>query len=541
VLETLGKSDPITTQVEVMKTRPIFEEVVRQCNLKDMYGDPLEPNVLAEQIDISVVRLSNIVSVSYRCGNPDSAAIVANVFVKVAEEQNQKLNREEVRSLRLFIENQLENQKVRLEQIEQAAVNYKKQEKTVDIDLQTRSQISAAAELKSEIIKLEGEKQGVLAQKVQIESLLNTPRAQADQFYASRLNTLEQINSRLTNIDAQKSSLSAQLADINHNLSSRPQEVVNLTRLLRDEKIADETYLYLRSKLQELEIREAAKTATIQLIEPAIPPKFPVSSQNKKLVLISFVLGAFLGCCIVFVIISVKNHPISTAAIKNALPYEILGTVPVVQKKNLLFFKDSPDSVSAESIRHIHTSLTFKQNNPAQHTNFMLTSATAGEGKSIVCANLVFALAETGRKVALVNLDLRRNVFGTMFTSKATKGIADYLSGNAELQDIRTSQQVYNFDLIDTAKPVSNPARVFLRGKVDEFFKELEISYDLCLFYGAPIQASSETLSLCHYMTGIILVADLMKSNMKGLAAMQELIEHKSLPVLGSVINRVFN
>jgi Mrp family chromosome partitioning ATPase len=322
-------------------------------------------------------------------------------------------------------------------------------------------------------------------------------------------------------------------------LSSRPQEEVNLTRFLRDQKIADKTYTDLLSKLQELQIKEAAKTATIKIIEPARPSKFPVYPKKKKSVVIAFIAGLFLGCGIVYTIAFLRGHPYSISTIKNILPYDILGTIPVVRQRELFFSMESPHSVYTESVRHIHTSLDFKDIYKSQHTRILVTSAIAGEGKSVVCANLVCSLAETGRRVALVNLNLRRNVFSEILQPKTTKGVTDYLVDNAGFHDVFTLYPKYGFDIIDAGKVIAIPARVFLKGRIGDFFTSLEANYDICLFYGAPILTASETLDLSRYMSGIILVTDMTVSSVKSLVAMQELLGHKGLPVLGTVVNRI--
>jgi len=539
VLGTLGKSDPITTQVEVMKTAPVYKAVIRRCDLKNIDGQPLDPEVFMKRFTIQAVRLSNIVTVSYKSNDPDSAAKIVNAFVNVAIEQNLKLNREEIRNMRMFIEKQLESQKVRLEELEQASVSFKKREKTVSINLQTESQINTAAEIESAIMKLEGERQGVLAQQNQLESSFNVPRAQADPFYVSKLNMYEQGKSKLSNIEAQKASLARQLRTINSQLSNRPQEEVNLTRFLRDEKIVEKTYTDLLSKLQELEIKEAAKTASMKLIEPASSPKFPVSPKKKKLLFISVIAGLFFGCGIAYLISLLNCRPFSVSAIKNILPYGVLGTIPFVRKKDLFFFRDAPNAFHTESIRHIHTSLDFKGIYNSQHINLLVTSATAGEGKSIFSLNLAYSLAETGRRVALVNLDLRRNVFNKLLEPKTDRGVTDYLIGETEFKDGWSRYLEYGVDIMDAGKIADIPARVFLRGKITDFFSALTSNYDVCLFYSAPILRASETLDLSRYMTGVILVTDMTSSDTKALTAMQELLENKELPILGTVVNRL--
>jgi capsular exopolysaccharide synthesis family protein len=539
VLGSLGKSDPITTQVEVMKTSPIYKEVIERCNLRNKEGKPLDPVELMADFTIQAVRLSNIVTVSYKSGNADSAAKIVNTFVNVTIEQNQNLNREEVRNMRIFVERQLESQKYRLEEIEQASVNFKKRENTVSIDLQTQSQINTAADIESAIMKIEGERQGMLAQQSQLELSLNVPRAQADPFYVSKLNMYEQGKNRLSSLEAQKASLTKQLREINNQLSTRPQEEVNLTRFLRDEKIAEKTYTDLLSTLEGLEIKEASRTASIKLIEPATSSQIPVSPKKMKLLLISLIAGLFMGFFIAYLIALLKCHPGSLSTIKGILPYGILGTVPVVQKKDLFFFREEPSSSQAELIRQIHTNLVFKGIYNSQHVNLLVTSAATSEGKRTVSLNLAYAIAETGKRTALVNFDLRRNAFGGFFKQSTDKGVADYLAGNAGFQEISSHYQEYGFDVIDAGMVSTMPAKVFLKGKISEFFIMLSSNYDVCIFYSAPVLTASETLDLSRYMTGIILVTDMVTSNTNAITAMNELIGNKGLPVLGTIVNRM--
>jgi tyrosine-protein kinase Etk/Wzc len=539
VLGTLGKSDPITTQIEVMKTTPIYEEVIRRCKLMDNDGQPVNPVNFKAGFTIQAVRLSNIVTVSYKSINADSAVHVLNTFVNVIIEQNLNLNQDEVRNMRIFIEKQLESQKSRLEEIEQASVNFKKREKTVSLNLQTQSQINTAAEIESAMMKIEGERQGVLAQQSQLELSLNDPRAQADPFYVSKLNMYEQGKNKLSSLEAQIASLSRQLRGINNQLSSRPQEEVNLTRYLRDEKIAEKTYTDLLSKLQELEIKEASRTASIKLIEPAVSSDIPVSPKKKKLMFVSLIGGIFMGCCIAYILAMVRKQPYALSTIKGILPYGILGTIPVVSKKELFFFRDAPAKPQTELIRHIHTNLGFKGLYHSQHVNLMVSSAKASEGKCTVSLNLAYAMAETGRRTVLVNIDLRRNAFTELLQVSTNKGVTDYLAGSAGFDDVCSHYKEFGFDIIDAGKTSAMPARVFLKGKVSEFFSELSSKYDVCVFCSAPLLTASETLDLCRYMTGIVLVTDMVTSDTNSILAMNELIGNKELPILGTIVNRM--
>ena len=538
MLGSLGKSDPIATQIEVVKTRPILREVIKRCDLTDSKKRPLREDLFAKKIKPSALRSTNIIQITYRNRDRGLAANVLNTLAQVVAEQNQRLNQEQMRATRLFIEMQLDAQKTKLEEAEQATVNFKKQEKTVSLDLQTKSRIDAAAELEAGRMRLESEQQGAIAQQKEIELSVTAPGAQADPFYAYRLNMLEQIKNRLSNIEAQRQAVNAQISHVNNNLSDLPQEEVRLARLLRDEKIASEIYTNLLVQFEEFKIKEAAKVASIKIIEPAVVPEKPVLPQKRQTLVAALALGLAFGCAIAFFMEYFDDAPGSLEEIKRVLPYGVLGAIPVVETKQQLYLQHAPSSLAAESIRLVHTNLKFKGVQDKRHLSLLVTSAQPGEGKSTTAANLALAFAAAGKKVALVNLDLRRPTFHRIFDTQFGKGVTDYLIGDATIPEIIYRPEGLKIDVVEAGSIPPNPTELIASESTQKLIAYLESSYAVCVFDSAPVTLVAETLDVARQMKGVVLVIDSSETSLKSLKAMQELFEGKNLPIMGIILNK---
>ncbi|MBN1983698.1 MAG: hypothetical protein JW795_19340 [Chitinivibrionales bacterium] len=535
---TLGKSDPIATQLEVIKTRPILSEVIRHCNLAGADGKPLKTVQFMENIKASISRNTNIIKVSLRHPTPEQAAQILNTLAQVVVKQNQKLNQDEIHTTRTFIETQLALQKAKLEEAEMAVLDLKKQKKTVAMDLQTKSRLDAITNLETERMKLERELQGALAQQKQLEKTTMSPDAQTNSLYAYNLNTIEQIKSTVTNIMARKSSLDTELSRLNSNLAELPLDEVTLIRLQRDEKIAGEIYMNLLTQYEEYKIKEAAKVASVKIIEPAEVPDIPVLPQKKKTISFAVVLGLSLGIFLAFLREHMDTHPKSLTEIKRALPYGILGAIPVLDKKTSTFYKDDPASFASDCMRLIYANLKYKGIDESKHFKIMITSAQPGEGRTTIAVNLALAFAAAGKKTAYVNLDLRRGMLQWRYDTNATKESTRIGAGRPPVLSVATKRDGTSLDMIDAVTIVSNPAEPMAVDGVHLFLSEVERCYEVCVFDSAPIPLAAETLGFARFMDGIVLVLDPSNTEMKNLTNMHQLFEGKNLPILGVVINK---
>ncbi|MFP4162802.1 MAG: GumC family protein [Chitinispirillaceae bacterium] len=541
MIQTLGKSDPVLTQIQMLKTRPVIEEVIRRCDIRDDLGEFATRKMVLEKFRFEHVKSTNLIRISCRDKNREKAALYVNTLAEVFLEQNQFINRQNVRNVKSFLENQLIVQKRKVEEAERMVIDFKRSSKTVSLGEETSVRVTALAELEAERIKLESELKGLEAQSAEIEKRLNLAGSRAAPNYSSLAASREQIAISMTNINARLRSVRIQISLQNQNMKDVPPLEIQLAKLEREERIMNEIYSNLLTKYEEYKIREAANVGSIKIVEPAAPPRKPVFPQKKKGMALAGMAGIFFGLGAAFLFEYIKDRPHDINEVKNILNTSVLGAVPYLHKESQFFMKDDPRSAAAEAVRLIHTNLKFKNVLGRDHVALMVTSAQPGEGKSLVTVNLASAFACLGRKTALVSLDLRRPAFDRVFKRKFGKGLTDYLIGEANMGQISWSADfIPNLTVVPSGRIPPNPTELTISPRMESFIELMKSSFDIVLFDTAPITMVAETLELARKeIDGIVLVADISGTSRKGLVMMNEMLQGKKLPVLGVVANKI--
>ena len=322
-------------------------------------------------------------------------------------------------------------------------------------------------------------------------------------------------------------------------LGRLPPKEAELARLLRDEKIATDIYTSLLSQYEEVRVNEAAKIASVRLIEPAVVPDTPVFPQKGKYLLLAAVVGLLLGFSIAIFLEHFDDSVRSLAEVKEILPYDVLGYIPYHKSQSMLFMASAPRSPVSEALRLVQANFKFKPIAREKSFSIMVTSAMPGEGKSTIAANLSVAFAGSGTRAAVVSLDLRRPVFEAIFDRKMNKGITDYLIGESTLEDIMVGEDGRGVTIVPSGTIPPNPSELVSSKKVPELIRYMKEHFDVVIYDTPPITVVAETLDLARYVDGIILVVDTSIATRNALRAMNDLVSNKDLVILGTVLNNV--
>jgi polysaccharide biosynthesis transport protein len=210
-----------------------------------------------------------------------------------------------------------------------------------------------------------------------------------------------------------------------------------IRRLERDGGQRSSLYSSLVSKEQQLRTIEALQTSNVSLVRPARKAR-QVQPRLLYNGVLGLGLGILLGIGLAFLWEALDTRLRSGAEIAERLRMPLLGrlTEPPrrLRKTNQLAMVAEPDGVHAEGFRILQTNLDLA-NRERGARSVMVTSAIAGEGKSTVAANLAIALARAGRRVVLVDLDLRRPSLDYLFNLEEWPGLTDVVHGQARLGD----------------------------------------------------------------------------------------------------------
>lgn len=539
MLSAIGKkADPLMTQIEMLKTRPVLLQTIDTLQLKDSDSNLIQSDNLVGRLGFSVITNTNMIKLTCRSTNPQEAANILNALATIYADVNRGINRESATASREFIEKQLKMQKADLDSAEFALARYKTSTGTVSLEQETQLKIGGVAQLQTEKIRVEAELQGIDADIASFQDKINAPGARNSSKFTQWQAQLEDVQRSRVTVAAHLSKLQARINTENRALNLLPKQEIRFANLLRDSETAKLIYAGLLETYEQSKIREASNTSNIKMVEPAVVPNEPIEPQKKKIMMLALIAGFMLGFGVSLLLEYLDDTPHSSEEITKSLPYTILGSIPDFPKKTQFFARDASESFAAETMRLVHTNLKFSGIFDQKHRAIMLTSAQSGEGKTTTSMNLAYTYAELGCNTCVVNLDLRRPSFHTICGQDFGKGVTDYLIGDASLDDICFSLHD-KLTVIPAGTIPPNPAVLIGTEKMMELIEILKQKFDLVIFDTPPIPIVAETLDMARHMDGIILVAALADSSMRSIKAMGQLLDGKNLPVLGVVINKV--
>jgi succinoglycan biosynthesis transport protein ExoP len=351
---------------------------------------------------------------------------------------------------------------------------------------------------------------------------------------------------------AKRRALSDAIAEYEKKFDRIPAKSLQLARLQRQRLSNEKLYLMVEEKYNETNITEQSNIGYIEIMERASVPVKPSSPKPWINLMIGVVLGLTLG----FVAAFVKEY----VDVRVQAPEDVKrrGFTPLAPIMNIdqeiqrlsgqriparekavdahLVTISFPFSSIAESYRQMRTNLQFAKTGTPIRT-LLLTSPAPGEGKSTTVANLGVAFAQTGKRVLVIDADLRRPALHSLFRLERGKGLTEYLSGKAPLQAVIQHTKVENLDLITSGDIPPNPAEVLGSDEMREFIATLTKTYEMVLFDTSPVLAVTDPAVISTMTDGVIVVVSAGKTRMQDLEQAVELIESVGGKVAGVVLN----
>ena len=197
-----------------------------------------------------------------------------------------------------------------------------------------------------------------------------------------------------------------------------------------------------------------------------------------------------------------------------------------------------PRSLVAESYKSIRTRLDFHRRNHRLDV-LLIASPSSGDGKSTSASNLAISMAHTGRKVLLVDADLRRPSLHTYFTLSRSRGLVQVLKGMLPVAQVIQGTEIENLDLIAAGPEVSNPAELLASPRFATFLAEVRQSHDTIIIDSSPLLAVADPLIVGSMADGVILIVRVETLNRRQAERTAEMLQALGIPVLGTVINGI--
>ncbi|RZT21367.1 capsular exopolysaccharide synthesis family protein [Fictibacillus sp. BK138] len=201
-----------------------------------------------------------------------------------------------------------------------------------------------------------------------------------------------------------------------------------------------------------------------------------------------------------------------------------------------LITHNNPKSPISEQYRTIRTNIQFASVDKEFKT-LMITSSGPGEGKSTTAANLAVVLAQQGKKVLLIDGDLRKPTVHYTFNVSNIYGVTNVLTRQRSLKEAVVATKIPDIDVLPSGPVPPNPSELINSNSMDQLIEEASSLYDYVLFDTPPIMAVTDGQLLANRVDGVILVISSGKTEVEAAIKSKELLLHANAKILGTVLN----
>lgn len=375
-----------------------------------------------------------------------------------------------------------------------------------------------------------------------IAALESTERSSAEQ---ELLNSMPQVvnSDFIKTLKQQASKLAADRARLLAKYTTNHPDVISVQNQL--DAVNGQINTETRRLVQSIKIELSGQFSgnNIRVIDPAVTPEKPVRPRKLMNLAIGLLGGGLLGLMLVFVLEFLDQSVKSSEDLEEKLGLPFLGFVPYEKLKKkereyATLLKDG-NSLVAENVRNVRTMLDFSL--AGEHNApILITSSLQGEGKSHLSSNLLVALAQTGKKVLLVDGDLRRARVHRVFKLSTEKGLSNIWDADPQKADyaanIQAVEDVPNLFVMTSGQRPPNPAELLNTPKLADFIAWATQHYDQVVVDCPAIMPVSDTLLWGKYIPRAVFVIKYGQTNAKLAQLALDKLKKAGIKVLGAVI-----
>jgi capsular exopolysaccharide synthesis family protein len=496
-----------------------FIQLLKTSQILDPAAEQLDFNVNSDQITASLISGTQLISLQVEDTSPERAALIANTLVEVLIEQNDNLQSSRYKSNEASLNAQVEQVQGQID-ILQDEIN---QLTTANVQEQTAKVEAKIAELQSEIAQLEYE--------VNYYENLYDEKGLAPPELTARLAQL-------------KSTLGVYQGIYSNLVVGNPTENGNSAHLEYLQKSLDlyqQIHIQLLGDLEEVRLAHLQNTPNIVQIEPASVPSRPIRPLPLQNTLLAAAVGLMLAGGIVFLIEYMDDTLRSPVDVEQVLGVPVLGYIAEIKnpdKESRIHVSANPRSPVAEAFRTLRASIELSGDQPPK--TILVTSSRTGEGKTTIAANLAAIFSQSGKRVILVDADLRRPAV------HSAVGIPNRLGLSTLLRDSLQPKEVWksygnghkSMSVITSGYIPDNPAELLGSDRMLHLMADLRKHADIVIFDAPPILVADVQI-LASLVDGVILVLRPGKSPAEEAKSTLIQLNRSGASVMGVIFNRI--
>jgi len=487
----------------------------------ELVGYARYDTIIELQDDLEIEELgrqSGVISIAYSGTNPNLAVNIVNTIVAEHAHQNIARKAEEASKTLGFLAIYLPQAKENLTSAEQSLSDFQTSNDTVSLEQETKSLLDHSTAIQSQWEQLTLERQD-LRQRFSNE------------------------HPNIITLDNKIRSLKKLLTLETAKAQTLPALQQQLLALTREVSVNTEMYTYLMNRTQELRLMEAGTVGDIRIIDWADKPFEPVFPIPSVVIAVAIFLGLLLGTVIVIVRLSLQ-HGVKTAeeveAATGGVVYAVLPFAKAQEKisknkETKLLAQDDPKNVTVEGLRNFVVNLHFTLLDDNQQS-IAISGVSPNAGKSFISANLAFLLAESGKRVLLVDADMRKGYLCDTFGVPKSHGLSDLLASH-EASEGFTHQINDNLNLITTGHFPPNPIDLLMSERFKTLMTQWNEEYDFIIVDTPPVLSVADATVIAESIGSTFLVVRAGENSAEDILAAAKRFENVKLPIHGYLLN----
>lgn len=545
-----GDTSEVNSEVEVLRARSLMEKVVDRLELVDdpefngslrapSQIDALKAQVkawigivepvielppeeqeartrdavvsnLLSAVSVRNVPLSLVFQVTAETQSATKSALIADTIVELYILNQIEVKFEATEQATIWLSGRVAELQFTLEEAEAAVSDFSASTNLVSPeslqalerqikDLRDRIDVATAnrAEVETKLTALMAadsrEASAALAEDSQLSSLLT--RAQENESFLATFDSrlelvIARLNADLTRANQQLAALNASEADLTAELDQQGEDLITLQQLTREAEATRVLYEYFLARFNETSAQQGIQQADSRVLSDAVVPNGPSEPRKSLILAMSGVLGMMLGVGLILMR-EARNKGFRTANdLERATGQTVLGQIPKIpvrsRRATIKYLAAKPMSAASEAYRNLRTSLVLSHiDNPPQV--IVMTSSIPNEGKTTNSIALAQNYVGLGKKVLLVEGDIRRRTLNVYFKNVPDYGVVSVISGAKTLAEAVFQSEGLGADVLAGEKTSTNAADLFSSDAFKSFIATAREAYDVVIIDTPPI------------------------------------------------------
>lgn len=476
-------------------------------------------------VDIGVKDKSRtgVLEISLQGADPHTLPVILNTVVDYTIQKNIEKKSAEASNLLLFLNKQLPIVKNNLDIAETNLNNYRAQSGSINMSEEAKILLTQLASVEQAIEESR-------LKKVEILQDL-TPE---HPFVITLVQKIEQ--------------LEKEASDLKNRIKLLPKADQKAVSLEREVKVKEQMYALLLNKIQESQVLQAGMLSDVRILDKATIPLHPLPVHRSFILLVSIMAGFMIAIFILFLRKLSQKGLGDPAMVEEQLgitafaiiPYskqqsDIQRNIQLNSKKVSILSYNNPKDISVEAIRSLRTVLQFSLMT-AKNNVIGILGASPNIGKSFVSVNLAQVLVDSGKRVLLIDADMRKGKICQYFGLQPAPGLSELLSNKSQIENV-TNNINDSFDFIATGKYPVNPSELLLNNKLQNELEKLSALYDLIVIDTAPVLAVTDGIIIAKLAATNLMVIGAESDNIKELTLATNRIKKNGIEIDGLVFN----